>query len=102
MTPPVAPLPSVSSVLKWARGHAEEQTEKSASNKRTFPGVDEDIIPAPLTNDIIELALEELPQGACVALESCLTALKVDFKFCSPPYSLSCLIAECKIHVSCF
>jgi len=85
MTPPVAPLPSVSCVLKWARGQGEEKTEKSASNKRIFAGVDEDVIPAPLTHDIIEQAIEELPQGACVALESCLTALKVDFKFCSLP-----------------
>jgi hypothetical protein len=98
MTSPVAPLPSVSSVLQWARGHAEEQTEKSASNKRTFAGVDEDIIPAPLTNDIIEQAIEELPQGACVALESCLTALKVDLLLAPVIF----LMFACRMRNSCF
>jgi hypothetical protein len=77
MSSPGAPLPSVSSVLKWARGQVEPVGQNPASNKRLIAAVDEETLPAPLTNATIQRAIQELPQGACVALESCLTALKV-------------------------
>lgn len=76
-------LPSVSSLLQWARGAAEHERapeQPPAPAKRTFSSLsaaDADGIPAPLTADIIQRATEELPQGAGVALESCLTAFKV-------------------------
>jgi hypothetical protein len=75
-------LPSVSSLLKWARGESEHERpheQPVAVAKRPFSklGVGDDTIPAPLTAASIERAMEELPQGAGVALESCLTAFKV-------------------------
>ncbi len=84
-------LPSVSSLLQWARGAAEhergaEQPPEHA--KRTFSSLsaaDADGIPVPLTADIIQRATEELPQGASVALESCLTAFKVAALLSAPP-----------------
>ena len=75
-------LPSVSSLLKWARGESEHERpheQPAAVAKRPFSklGAGDDTIPAPLTAASIERAIQELPQGAGVALESCLTAFKV-------------------------
>ncbi len=75
-------LPSVSSLLKWARGESEHERlheQPAAVAKRPFSklGAGDDTIPAPLTAASIQRAVEELPQGAGVALESCLTAFKV-------------------------
>lgn len=72
-------LPSVSSLLKWARGEGEHVAADSpAAGKRSLSAfLDDAAIPAPLTAAIVQRATDELPQGACVALESCLGALKV-------------------------
>ena len=78
-------LPSLSSVLKWVRREADAEASQPesppASNKRTISEVGDDDIPAPLSAHIIHRAMSELPQGACVALESCINALKVSTAF---------------------
>jgi len=85
MTTPDTALPSVSSLLKWARGEVTPDNEpqpantpapnQTASKKR--PAVDSITLPAPLTAEIIKRVSEELPQGAQVALYSCVSAYQV-------------------------
>ena len=94
MSSPTTALPSVSSLLKWARGEAEPEKKvdcTTATNKRAFSNlVEEEKMPRPLTAAIIQRATEELPQGAGVALESCLTAFKVTIPPCCFSPSAPC------------
>lgn len=80
MTAPDTALPSVSSLLKWARGevldHDGNPANPVASNEQPRSEVAGEALPVPLTDAIIKCASEELPQGATVALESCVTAYK--------------------------
>jgi len=112
-------LPSVSSLLKWARGESEHERphEQPASvAKRPFSklGAGDNSIPAPLTSASIQRAMEELPQGAGVALESCLTAFKVSsslpraIDFATPYefalrrrrlFAFVCVGADARLHV---
>ena len=87
MTTPETALPSVSSLLKLARCEVTPDNDDepqpantpapnpTASKKR--PAVVSITLPAPLTAEIIKRASEELPQGAQVALYSCISAYQV-------------------------
>lgn len=96
MTAPDTALPSVSSLLKWARGevldHDGNPANPVASNEQPRSEVAGEALPVPLTDAIIKCASEELPQGATVALESCVTAYKVN----TPPNSV--YMPACSVH----
>ena len=85
MTADGTALPSVSSLLQWARvardaePNSQAETPIAVPSKRFFSelGAAGVSLPTPLTSDIISRASKELPQGACLALDSCLAALKV-------------------------
>lgn len=85
MTADGTSLPSVSSLLQWARvardaePNSQAEPPIAAPSKRFFSelGAAGVSLPAPLTSDIISRASKELAQGACLALDSCLAALKV-------------------------
>ena len=97
-------LPSVSSLLQWARVAREAEPDvrvknaPSSPSKRWFSDLGKaTTVPEPLTPDIIHRASKELPQGASVALESCLTAFKVPTASWAPPASHErCDVVPCQ------